>query len=1042
MAEYILPLSKVRCMNCAGKIKASLSALPGIESVDVDTRQAVVRGETTLPPLLQAVTDLGYEAGYHHSLGLSGLSCCKCVKKVETELAAHPAIADFSVSKTHLSVTGTLPETELISIIEKLGFQAITRQHHNLQLEGLSCGKCVAKLEKAFTETPEIEQISISKTQAEITGFLTRKSAVAVVEKTGFQVVDDNTVILALSGLNCGKCVAKVEKALNENPQISKFNVSKTRAEIKSAVDADGLVSLINDLGFSAKLTDSSKPENSTVQTESVLTPEATPQTTAEPAPIGNPTDNSKRQRESDETVQLLLSGMTCASCVASVEKAIIGVPGVSHANVNLAERTALVSGHAPVESIISAITDAGYGAEQSEDEQTRRQKQQQQNEQNFRQHVRNAVIALAVGIPMMAWGVFGGSMMIDSTTSQIGWGLVGLITFALLCTIGRHFYINSWKAFKHHRATMDTLVALGTGAAWLYSMMVVLLPDLFPDQARHVYFEASVMILGLITLGHALEARARSRTSKALEQLIDLQPQTAIIVSDDTEREVPLAEVKVGMLLRLYPGAKVPVDGRIEQGQSYLDESMLTGEPLPANKQPGDKLHAGTINQNGSLLFRAEQIGNDTMLARIISLVRQAQSSKPALARMADTISAIFVPAVMIIAILTAMIWYYVGPEPSSIYMLVTATTVLIIACPCALGLATPMSVTVGVGRAAEYGVLIRNAEAMQVAADVDTVVLDKTGTLTEGKPKVIDCRSYSEISSKQLLTLAASLEQGSEHPLARAIVTAAEEKSLLLVPQSEFKALPGYGVQGKVSGHQLLLGNTKLMTKHDIDISAAKEDAKVIASQGATPIYVAVDHQLTGLMGISDPLRTDSIAAIKRLKKMRLEVVMLTGDTEITAKAIAKQAGIDTVIAGVLPDGKAAKIAELQQQGKRVAMVGDGINDAPALAQAEVGIAMGSGSDVAIESAQLTLIRHSLHGVADALELSSATLKNMKQNLFGAFIYNSLGIPVAAGVLFPLTGTLLSPVIAGAAMALSSITVVSNANRLRLFTPNHQEK
>ncbi|ELR64743.1 Lead, cadmium, zinc and mercury transporting ATPase [Photobacterium marinum] len=978
MAEYILPLSKVRCMNCAGKIKASLSALPGIESVDVDTRQAVVRGETTLPPLLQAVTDLGYEAGYHHSLGLSGLSCCKCVKKVETELAAHPAIADFSVSKTHLSVTGTLPETELISIIEKLGFQ----------------------------------------------------------------VVDDNTVILALSGLNCGKCVAKVEKALNENPQISKFNVSKTRAEIKSAVDADGLISLINDLGFSAKLTDSSKPENSTAETESILTPEATPQTAAESTPIGNLANTSERQSKSDETVQLLLSGMTCASCVASVEKAIIAVPGVSHANVNLAERTALVSGHAPVESVISAITDAGYGAKQSEDEQTRRQKQQQQNEQNFRQHVRNAVIALAVGIPMMAWGVFGGSMMIDSTASQIGWGLVGLITFALLCTIGRHFYINSWKAFKHHRATMDTLVALGTGAAWLYSMMVVLLPDLFPDQARHVYFEASVMILGLITLGHALEARARSRTSKALEQLIDLQPQTAIIVSDDTEREVPLAEVKVGMLLRLHPGAKVPVDGRIEQGQSYLDESMLTGEPLPANKQPGDKLHAGTINQNGSLLFRAEQIGNDTMLARIISLVRQAQSSKPALAQMADTISAIFVPAVMIIAILTAMIWYYVGPEPSSIYMLVTATTVLIIACPCALGLATPMSVTVGVGRAAEYGVLIRNAEAMQVAADVDTVVLDKTGTLTEGKPKVIDCRSYSEISSEQLLTLAASLEQGSEHPLARAIITAAEETSLPLVPQSEFKALPGYGVQGKVSGHKLLLGNTKLMAKHDIDISAAKEDAKVIASQGATPIYVAVDNQLTGLMGISDPLRTDSIAAIKRLKKMRLEVVMLTGDTEITAKAIAKQAGIDTVIAGVLPDGKAAKIAELQQQGKRVAMVGDGINDAPALAQAEVGIAMGSGSDVAIESAQLTLIRHSLNGVADALELSSATLKNMKQNLFGAFIYNSLGIPVAAGVLFPLTGTLLSPVIAGAAMALSSITVVSNANRLRLFTPNHQEK
>jgi len=395
-----------------------------------------------------------------------------------------------------------------------------------------------------------------------------------------------------------------------------------------------------------------------------------------------------------------------------------------------------------------------------------------------------------------------------------------------------------------------------------------------------------------------------------------------------------------------------------------------------------------------------------------------------------------------MIIAILTAMVWYYFGPDPSSVYMLVTATTVLIIACPCALGLATPMSVTVGVGRAAEYGVLIRNAEAMQIAADIDTVVLDKTGTLTEGKPQVIDSLSYNGSNSEHLLTLSASLEQGSEHPLAKAIINAAKAQSLPLSAQSAFKAMPGYGVSGKVSGHQLLLGNHKLMAQNNIDTTLADNDIHAIASQGATPIYVAIDNQLAGLLGISDPLRSDSVAAIQRLKKMNLDVVMLTGDTETTAKAIAHQAGIDTVIAGVLPDGKADKIAELQQQGKKVAMVGDGINDAPALAQAEVGIAMGSGSDVAIESAQLTLIRHSLHGVANALQLSTATLKNMKQNLFGAFVYNTLGIPIAAGILFPLTGALLSPVIAGAAMALSSITVVSNANRLRLFKPDLQEK
>ena len=541
-------------MNCAGKIKASLAALPGVESVDVDTRQAIVRGNTELKPLINAITELGYEAGYRHTLLLAGLSCGNCVKKVESALAAHPQVADFTVSKTQASVTGTITREELVAIIEQLGFSARGQ-------------------------------------------------------------------------------------AANEE-----------QAEQAASTDAQ-----TDTADFAEEHTD------------------------------------AKSSSGSGEAIQLLLSGMTCASCVASVEKAILSVPGITSANVNLAERTALVYGTAATEKIIAAISDAGYGAEQSEDEQSRRARQQQQSQQAFRQHLRNASIALSVGIPMMAWGLFGGSMMINSTTSQIGWGLAGLVTFALLFTIGRHFFINSWNAFRHHRATMDTLVALGTGSAWLYSMLVVLMPEMFPEQARHVYFEASVMILGLITLGHALEARARSQTSKALEQLIDLQPQTAIIVSNGTERKAPLAEVKTGMLLRLRPGAKVPVDGTIEDGQSYLDESMLTGEPIPAHKQPGDKVHAGTINQNGSLLFRAEQIGNDTMLARIINLVRQAQNSKPALARLADTISAIFVPAVVIIAIVTAMAWYYLGPEPSSIYMLVTATHCTDHCLPVRLGAGNP---------------------------------------------------------------------------------------------------------------------------------------------------------------------------------------------------------------------------------------------------------------------------------------------------------------------------------------------------------------
>lgn len=904
-----LPLSKVRCMKCVEKIKQALSKLDGIDSLDITTEQAHITGHVDLNEVITTIESLGYQGGYYHDLPLSGLSCGKCVSKLEATFANEPEITQFEVSKTRAKVQGSLTESALITLIESAGYQV--------------------PAEAGAVETNAAEAV----------------------------------------------------------------------------------------------LHDATAPEQA--KTEQ---PEPSPSAAAETAP------------SSDNSHYFLLSGMTCASCVSSVEKAIQGVDAVTAVSVNLAERTALVQGNIDPESVIQAVSDAGYGAELSEDEATRRERQQAQNTATYRQHLINAGLALALGVPLMAWGVFGGSMMIDSATSQWAWGTIGMLTLALLIYCGGHFFRDAWKAFLHHRASMDTLVALGTGAAWFYSMFVVLKPDWFPAQARHVYFEASAMILGLITLGHALEAKARGRTSRALEKLIDLQPQTAILVDKQGEREVPLADIQPGMVLRLRPGAKVPVDGLIEQGESYLDESMLTGEPVPAHKQPGDKLHAGTINQSGSLLFKAEQVGNQTLLARIIGLVRQAQSSKPELAKMADTISAIFVPAVMIIAIVTATLWYYFGPDPVSIYMLITATTVLIIACPCALGLATPMSVTVGLGRAAEYGILIRHADAMQLAANIDTVVLDKTGTLTEGKPVLTHSHYYGDHTEHAVLALAASLEQGAEHPLAKAIVLAAEEKGLSLQSARDFNAQTGYGVSGEVDGQRILLGNRALMEKENIAISAHQDDAHSLADAGATAIFIAVDGELAALLGISDPLRSDSKAAVERLQAKGIEVIMLTGDTERTAKAIARQAGIDRVIAGVLPDGKSEQVAKLQQSGKHVAMVGDGINDAPALAKAEIGIAMGSGSDVAIESAQLTLVRHSLHGVADALELSSATLRNMKQNLFGAFIYNTLGIPLAAGILFPFTGSLLSPVIAGAAMALSSITVVSNANRLRLFRPGSQ--
>ncbi|MCG3866069.1 cadmium-translocating P-type ATPase [Photobacterium sp. Ph5] len=918
--------------------------------------------------------------------------------------------------------------------INALGYQ-VGFFHYQLALAGLSCGRCVAKVEAALANRNDIFSASITKETADITGSLSKHALTDIITSLGYQVIpasselEENTLMFTLSGLSCEKCVAKLTEQLKANDQIQILDLDKTHAEVRTMLAAEDVISIITEAGYQATQT-------------------ALDDKLAQPASINEQESkddkalNTLPSSESSQVQQLLLSGMTCASCVASVEKAIRQVIGVDTVSVNLAERTALISGTPDIKAVIAAITEAGYGAEISEDEQTRRHRQQQQNTQTFKTHLRNAFIALGLGIPMMAWGIFGGSMMIDSTTSQLAWGFVGLITLLLLVTVGKDFYINSWKAFKHHRATMDTLVALGTGSAWLFSMLVVLKPDMFPASARHVYFEATAMIIGLITLGHALEVRARSQTSKALERLIDLQPQTAIVVENGVESERPLNEIESGMTLRLRPGAKVAVDGVVIEGNTYIDESMLTGEPLAVNKQNGDKVRAGTINQQGSLLFKAEHIGSDTMLARIIQLVRQAQSSKPALARLADTISSIFVPSVMIIAIITAMVWYYFGPAPSSVYMLVAATTVLIIACPCALGLATPMSVTVGVGRAAELGILIRDAEAMQQAANINTVVLDKTGTLTEGKPQVVSIQSYTALTEDKLLQLTASLEQSSEHPLANAIIESAKQKELTFSRVTDFKAVAGMGVTGTIDTNNVMLGNEKLMVQHNIDISQAHTDFDNIASQGATPIYLAQDNQLIGIIGISDPLRSDSLSAVKRMQKMGLTVVMLTGDSYKTAQVIASKLGITDVVADVLPDGKAAQIKQLQQQGNRVAMVGDGINDAPALALAEVGIAMGSGTDVAIESAQFTLMRHSLHGVVDALELSKATLRNMKENLFGAFIYNSLGIPIAAGVLYPLTGALLSPVIAGAAMALSSITVVTNANRLRLFKPSYQAK
>ncbi|TNV20668.1 copper-exporting P-type ATPase CopA [Buttiauxella sp. B2] len=831
-----------------------------------------------------------------------------------------------------------------------------------------------------------------------------------------------HVIDLNLDGLTCGHCVKRVKESLEQRPDVEQAEVTQTHASVTGTATVDELINTVKQAGYDAAAASHPKSDP--------LTESSTPSEALTAAAPQLPTATE----DDDDSQQLLINGMSCASCVTRVQSALQNVPGVSLARVNLAERSALIMGSASAESLVKAVESVGYGAEAIEDDAKRRERQQETANAAVKRFRWQAILALAVGIPVMVWGMFGDNMMVTDDNRSL-WLAIGIVTLGVMVFAGGHFYRSAWRSLLNKTATMDTLVALGTGAAWIYSITVNIWPQHFPMEARHLYYEASAMIIGLINLGHMLEQRARQRSSKALERLLDLTPPTARVVTDEGEKSVPLAEVTAGMVLRLTTGDRVPVDGEITQGEAWFDEAMLTGEPVPQQKSTDEPIHAGTVVQDGSVLFRATATGSHTTLSRIIRMVRQAQSSKPEIGQLADKISAVFVPVVVLIALFSAAIWYFFGPAPQIVYTLVIATTVLIIACPCALGLATPMSIISGVGRAAEFGVLVRDADALQRASTLDTIVFDKTGTLTEGKPQVVTVVTYNDWSEADTLRLAAALEQGSSHPLARAILDKADGVELPQV--NAFRTLRGLGVSGETEGHQLLLGNKALLDEQSVDTRLMAAEIEAQASRGATPVLLAIDGKLVALFAIRDPLRSDSVSALQRLHRNGYRLVMLTGDNPTTANAIAKEAGIDEVIAGVLPDGKAEAIKNLQQQGRQVAMVGDGINDAPALAQAEVGIAMGGGSDVAIETAAITLMRHSLVGVADALAISKATLSNMKQNLMGAFIYNTLGIPIAAGILYPLTGTLLNPVVAGAAMALSSITVVSNANRLLRFKP-----
>jgi Cu+-exporting ATPase len=743
------------------------------------------------------------------------------------------------------------------------------------------------------------------------------------------------------------------------------------------------------------------------------------------------------------------IENLRCASCVKFIEDELKATQGVLNATVNIATQEATVD-YLPQNTTLAELNKAietwGYKPRPATSD-TPVDKQEEAHAHEYRKLMNKFWFAAAVSVVVMITAYYQvvpvlRDLSMDSL--RLLWGVTAFLTLPVMFWSGSDFFTGAWAAFKHRSANMNTLITLGTGAAWLYSTFAILLPSVFPEGTSEPFYDVVAVVIALVVLGQALELRAKGQSSSAIKKLLGLQAKTARVIRDGNEMDLPVEEVLVGDVIQVRPGEKIPVDGVIVEGSSAVDESMLTGESLPASKKMGDEVIGATINKTGAFKFRTTKVGKDTALAQIVKMVQDAQNSKAPIARLADTVSGYFVPVVMILAVWTFVIWFVIGPQPQFVYALVTSVTVLIIACPCALGLATPMSLMVGIGKGAEHGILIRSGEALQTARGIQIVVLDKTGTITKGKPELTDVilSDQSIVKDDDLLRLASSVEKVSEHPLAQAIVEGAQSRKLELAEVKDFEAIPGHGVSAKVEEKRILIGNLKLMNRENIALGSLEEQSKSLADDGKTPMFIALDGKAAGIIAVADTVKEDSAEAIKVLQNMGIEVVMITGDNRRTAEAIARKVGITRVLAEVLPEDKANNIHLLQAEGKKVAMVGDGINDAPALAQADVGLAIGTGTDVAIEASDITLIKGSLKGVVTAIEVSRATMNNIYQNLVGAFFYNVMGLPIAMGLLFPFFGLLLSPMIAGAAMAFSSVTVVGNANRLRGFKPKFSVK
>ncbi len=753
--------------------------------------------------------------------------------------------------------------------------------------------------------------------------------------------------------------------------------------------------------------------------------------------------------QSANATQQLQLTGMSCAACASAIEKSLQAVPGVNVAAVNFAAEQATVQydpRQTEVAALQQAVIAAGYGATPIADDAAIDDQVDAEVHQRQR-HQRQLTYRVALGMVCSTLLVIGHTpMMLGRDIPAIPHILHNpwfqlMLTVPVMVWCGQSFFVGAWQGLRHRRADMNTLVAMGTGAAFLYSLVVTIWPGLLTSQGLEpdVYYEVAAVVITLVLLGRLLESRARGQTSEAIRKLIGLQVKTARVVRDGETLDISLELVQVGDTVVVRPGEKIPVDGRVLTGESAVDESMISGEPLPVTKRPGDDVVGATLNKTGQFTFRAERVGRDTVLAQIVQMVRQAQGSKAPIQKLADRVTGWFVPVVMAVALLTFGLWFAI--TGNLVLAMFTTISVLIIACPCALGLATPTSIMVGTGKGAEHGILIKDAESLELAHKIQTLVLDKTGTLTEGKPMVTDYRAVQGTAQElHWLRLAAALEQYSEHPLAESIVAYAQAQGIAVkeiesTTVDKFQAVVGAGVEGWVTGRHIQLGTSQWLAEQGMDLTALAPTAQAWEQAAKTTAWLAVDGQVEAIFAIADALKPSSAAAVQRLQRMGLEVIMLTGDNAQTGRAIADQVGIQKVIAGVRPDRKAEEISALQRQGQFVAMVGDGINDAPALAQADVGIAIGTGTDIAMAASDITLVSGDLNGIVAAIQLSRATMANIRQNLFFAFIYNVIGIPVAAGVLYPWFGLLLNPIVAGAAMAFSSVSVVTNALRLKRF-------